>query len=439
MQLNESIRIAYLVSQYPAINHMYILREVRRLRALGFGLKVISIESPDRPPEKLTPDELEESNSTCYVKALGLSGAIAPHLRTFFSRPLKYLRGLSYALKLGRFDPPKTIAYFLYFVEAVIVGDWMRRNQFAHVHIHFSSTVGLILGRIFPVTVSITIHGSAEFIDPTSFHLAEKVRDASFICTISNYGRSQLMRVSDHKEWNKLEVAPLGIDPNIFKPHPFRENPAPFEVLYVGQLSTAKGLHILLAALERLVEEGRKVRLRLVGDGPERKSLEDWVSARGLDNYVVFEGFLNQDQLQTLYLETDVFALSSFAEGVPVVLMEAMAMEIPCVATRITGIPELIRDRVDGLLVTPSDEEELSGAIGSLMDDTALRRQLGEAGRQRVIEKYDLERNISHLAAIFHRRMETSAKAAQQALRQEKIESPSSLPARHETLKAKAD
>jgi colanic acid/amylovoran biosynthesis glycosyltransferase len=125
------------------------------------------------------------------------------------------------------------------------------------------------------------------------------------------------------------------------------------------------------------------------------------VTERGLNTHIIFEGWQNADRVRTLYQQADIFALPSFAEGIPVVLMEAMAMEIPCVTTRITGIPELIRDQVDGLLVTPANDEELAVAIGRLMDDPELRRRIGRAARQRVVESFDLRRNTAQLAEIF--------------------------------------
>jgi len=162
---------------------------------------------------------------------------------------------------------------------------------------------------------------------------------------------------------------------------------------------------VLVAAVNRLVRAGRNVRLRLVGEGPDRRSLEAAVASGGCEAHVVFEGAVNQDRIGELYARADAFALASFAEGIPVVLMEAMAMEIPCVTTCITGIPELIRDGQDGLLVAPSDDEALAAALARLIDDPALRERLGRAGRRRVMERYDLARNTARLAAVFRRRL----------------------------------
>ena len=179
--------------------------------------------------------------------------------------------------------------------------------------------------------------------------------------------------------------------------------PDTFDIISVAQLTPVKAQHILIDAVARLVQEGREVRLRLVGEGADRSSLENHIFECGLSAKVRLEGALNQDYLRNLYHESDVFALASFAEGVPVVLMEAMAMEIPCVATWIAGIPELIQDGVDGLLVAPSDVDQLSTAIRRLMDDPDLRTRIAIAGRRKIIDKYNLSVNTGRLAEVFER------------------------------------
>lgn len=405
LRAGAALRVAYLVGQYPAINHTFVLREVRGLRALGLDIRVASVLRADRPAEKLTDEEREELAATYYVKPAQPLSAVAPHVKTFLARPLRYLSGLADALKMCLSAPRKTPTFLMYFVEAVVLGRWMEDNALSHVHSHFTSSVCLIAKRIFPLTMSVTIHGPEEFDDAAGFRLAEKVRAATFVAAISNYARSQLMRVAAQEDWDKIEVSPLGVDPHVYEPRPMREHPSPCEVICVGRLAPVKAQHVLVAAIDALVKQGRDVRLRLVGDGAMRATLERDAAARGLGGAVVFEGWLNQDAVRALYAQADIFALASFAEGVPVVLMEAMAMEIPSVATRINGVPELIRDGVDGWLVAPSDAVELAEAIAALMDDATLRRRLGAAGRQRVIEKYDLARNTARLAEMFRRRI----------------------------------
>jgi glycosyltransferase involved in cell wall biosynthesis len=171
----------------------------------------------------------------------------------------------------------------------------------------------------------------------------------------------------------------------------------------------------LIAAIDHLIQRGRRVHLQLVGDGPDRAALEREANRRGLAEHVSFAGSINQDRIGQFYREADAFALASFAEGIPVVLMEAMAMEIPCVATMITGIPELIRDGIDGLLVVPSDDRALAEALEKLIDDEALGWRLGEAGRRRVAEKYDLDKNLERLSRVFGIRLGSGSGAIKTA------------------------
>ncbi|RKZ78318.1 MAG: colanic acid biosynthesis glycosyltransferase WcaL [Candidatus Parabeggiatoa sp. nov. 1] len=403
----KKIQIAYLISRYPAISHTFILREIRILRDLGFDISVASINAPDRKPEQLTATEREEAANTFYVKPAGLAKAIKAHLQTLLTQPLGYVRGLFFALRLGKFDLKKMLYGFFYFVEAVMIGQWMRHQQKSHLHVHIpmaAATVALIAHHIFPMTFSLTVHGPDEFYDTPGNYLTQKISDAAFICCISHFARSQLMMLSPPSVWNKLEISRLGVDPAKFTPRPFRQQPDPFEILCVGRLVPAKGQLILLEAVAHLIAQGRQLRLRLVGDGPDRQSLENEVRQRGLTAQVIFAGAVNQEQILDFYTSADVFALASFAEGIPVVLMEAMVMTIPCVSTQITGIPELIGIQ-QGILVAPSDAEALAQAITLLMDKPELRRQLGEAGRRQVLQNYELQRNTERLADIFRRRL----------------------------------
>ena len=213
------------------------------------------------------------------------------------------------------------------------------------------------------------------------------------------------MYACGYPEWPKVELTTLGVDPNRFQPRPFRPSPSPFRIVCAARLAPVKGQHVLIAAMAVLVKEGRHIRLRFAGDGPDRIALRQDIEKRGLSDGVSFEGNVNQDKLLELYRESDALVLSSFAEGLPVVLMEAMAMEIPCVAPWVNGIPEIVTHETDGLLVPPGDAEALARAIGRLMDDAELRRTLGQRARLKILEKFDLRRNTEHLADVFRRRL----------------------------------
>jgi len=403
----KKIRMAYLTSRYPAISHTFILREVNTLRQFGFEIHTASINAVDRQPEQLTAQEQQEVDNTFYVKPAGILGALKAHIKTIFTHPIWYLKGLFFALKLGKVDLRKLLYAFFYFVEAVMIGQWMRRHQVNHLHIHFgmaAATVGLIAKRTFPIEISMTIHGPDEFYNVGDNYLAQKILDAKFICCISHFARSQLMLLSPPSEWHKFDISPLGVNPDIFKRRETIPPREPFEILCVGRLVPVKGQFVLLNAVRQLLTEGRNIKLRYVGDGPDRQRLEKTVSDNQLNDKVIFEGAVNQDQILQFYQSAHIFALASFAEGVPVVLMEAMMMGIPCITTHITGIPELIRQG-EGILTAPSDENGLAAAIKKLMDDETFYQHVAQAGHDSVMARYHLSKNTERLAHIFERRL----------------------------------
>jgi colanic acid/amylovoran biosynthesis glycosyltransferase len=410
--VNQSARVGYLVSQYPAANHTYILREVRQLRSLGFDIVMVSIASPDRGPEGMIAEEREEAAQTFYVKGAGLFRWLRFHVATLVRRPRGYFRGLTEAFRLARWGLRNPLRQAFYFAEAVVAGTWLMRHGVCHLHAHFSSNVALLLVRVFPITMSLTLHGPEEFDAPADFFLREKVQASVLTCAISNYGRSQILRNSPYAHWPKVVVSRLGVDVSVFAPGLAREHPSPVELLCVGRLAPVKAQHVLIDALAVLAGQGLNLHLRLVGDGPDRASLEQHVAARALHGSVTITGWLNQDQLREIYASTDLFVLPSFAEGIPVVLMEAMAMQIPCIATRVMGVPELIRDGLDGLLVDPADSAQLAEAVVRVMDDPALRMRLARAGRQRILECYDLRQNTRRLADLLRGALDGSRRQA---------------------------
>jgi colanic acid/amylovoran biosynthesis glycosyltransferase len=401
--------IAYLVSRYPTLSMVFVLREVLALRALGFRIETASINPPDRPPAELTTLEREEAARTYCVKCHGVSGALASHAKTLLGNFAGYWRGLALAFRLAGLDLSRLALNLAYFTEGLMVGQWMRRNGLRYLHVHLASqaaSVGLFTQRVFGVGYSLTVHGPDEFYDARGQYLAQKIAVANFIVCISFYTRSQLMSLSPYADWKKLNVVYLGVDPSLFSPQPRSAASVTFEILSVGRLTPAKGQHVLIDAVDRLTQQGRNVRLRLVGSGPDDASLRESVSRLAHPESVVFAGAVNQDRIRGLYADADVFCLPSFAEGLPVVLMEAMSMQIPCVSTTIAGIPELIRNGIDGLLVAPGDVDALALTLARLMDDVDLRNRLALSGRARVLESYNLARNVETLAAVFAERIQ---------------------------------
>ncbi|MGO8793588.1 MAG: glycosyltransferase family 4 protein [Candidatus Sulfotelmatobacter sp.] len=396
----DQTKVLYLIGQFPAINHSYLLAEVRHLRTLGIEVSVASVSPPDRPLEKLSQVEREEVQRTYYIKSAPTMEVVSSNLAEFLQHPVRYLRGLIFALRLGRGGPRRVAYHLAYFAEAILVGRHMRRCGASHLHASFSATVALITARTFPVTMSFGVYGYGELHNPSETQLAERIKGSLFIRSISRHGVGQLMLSCDCGEWSKLIYVPLGIDANEFAPTPRRNFSETPHLLCVGRLAPEKGQALLLDAMATLQAHGHSLHLRFVGDGPDCAFLERRAAELGIASNVEFCGWVDQTRLMTIYAETDIFVLPSLAEGIPMVLMEAMAMQIPCVAPCITGIPELIEHGVDGMLFTVADVQNIALKVLMLLESPGLCAQIGKQARARVIRDYDMARNTTRFAAV---------------------------------------
>jgi len=391
-------RLAYLFSIYPATSHTFFLNEIAELRKLGFAIDVASINRPAGAASELEASALA---ATYYLKATQPTHIFLILLKILFTQPRVVLRGLRAALQLDGWNLPASCYAILYLLEAFLLGDWLRRRGHTHLHIHFGgpvATVGMLTSMAWRLSYSMTIHGPEEFYDVEKFYLRRKVERAQFVICISDYCRSQVMKVSDPVHWAKLHVVRLGVDHQVFAPVPSIDRSGAMEIICVGRMVPAKGHLVLLRAFAKLLRFGYNLRLRLIGDGIERSGLESFVRSEEIESAVIFEGSLSHEATRQKLARADIFVLASFAEGLPVALMEAMAMEIPCVSTFVAGIPELIRDGVEGLLVPPSSEEALFAALERLTCEPDLRRNLAAAGRRRVLQHYSLQDNVRSLA-----------------------------------------
>ena len=406
-------RLAYLLSIYPAVSHTFFLNEITGLRRLGFVVDVASVNRPELAAGTGSAPEANELKTTFYIKAMSPAHIFLVLLKTLLRHPQVVFRGFRAALSLDPWNLPAMGYALFYLVEALLLGDWLRQRGHRHLHIHFGgpvATVGMLAALAWQFSYSLMIHGPEEFYDVEKFYLRRKVEAASFVLCISDYCRSQVMKVCDPAHWPKLQVVRLGVDLTKFQPAPPADRRDVIEMICVGRFVPAKGHLILLGALAKLRRRGYNLRLRLVGDGSERSAMESFLAKERLDGSVILEGALNHEATRQKLMYADIFVLASFAEGLPIALMEAMAMEIPCVSTFVAGIPELIRDGIDGLLVPPSSEDALSAALERLIADIDLRRRFATAGRRRVRELYDLESNVGLLADTLKSCLERSAK-----------------------------
>jgi len=396
-------RIAMLTSRYPAISHTFIWRDVISLRKQGLEVHTCSLNKPGES-DLLTEEYRGEFLGTFYIKGVSPAAIALAHLNRMFRSPARYLSSLYFAIRTQRGGIKKLLYNVFYFVEGGILAHWAQCKGIEHIFVHFAhaSAAAMYASKMGGPSYSIRVHGSDIFYDCPGHYLKEKFAGATALVCISDFCRSQVLCMLPPEQWSKVSVVRCGLDPELFLPQRQRPNDAQETVVFlcVARLLRAKGLHFLLHACQALRKKGIQLKCILVGDGPAREELERLTDQLGLRACVEFAGAVGQDRIQEYYDKADAFVLPSFAEGVPVVLMEAMSKEIPVITTQIMGIPELVNDGVNGLLVPPANEEALVHAMLRLAADPPLRRRLGQAGRKRVIAEYNQEINVPQLAPI---------------------------------------
>ena len=401
--------IAYLCSEYPAISHTFIYREIESLRKAGMIVHTASIHKPSNL-KVMTSDEQMEAEKTFMVLSQPIPLILSAHLHCLRKSPLGYLRMAGGAIKLLTKGPKSPVKALAYFAEAGILLQWLHSLGISHIHEHFANPTAIVamLMKIYGgINYSLSVHGPDIFYRVDSALLEEKVQEAAFIRCISHYCLSQIMRISEPAKWDKFHIVRCGVNPDLYSVREEPHNPIP-NILCVGRLVPAKGQHILLEACRVLKQEGLQFKVTIIGEGPDSSSLEQFTTINNLKDIVTFTGVLGQNTVRDYYDKADIFVLASFAEGVPVVLMEAMAKEIPVISTRITGIPELIEHEHDGLLATPGDADDLARQIRKLLKNPELRCVFGRAGRKKVISLYNQHINNKQMVNLFHEEGETT-------------------------------
>lgn len=392
--------IAYLTGLYPAASHTFIQREIAAVRRLGVTVLPCSIQRP-RDARTTGAEERAALAETFYV----IEAARAPfrllgaHVAILVRDPAAYLGAIVLAARTSRPGIRGALKQVAYFLEAGILAQYLRDRKAKHLHNHFvdsSASVAMLASRLSGVPFSFTLHGPADLFEPWNWHLGEKVARSAFTVCISHFARSQAMLFSDPEHWGKLRVVHCGVDPARYA----AEASAPcrsFRLLFVGRLMPVKGVRVLLKALERARTIRPDIALTLVGDGEDRRWIEAEAARLG---GVTCLGYRSQDGVADALQRCDAFVLPSFAEGVPVVLMEAMAASRPVIATRVGGVAELVEDGVSGLLVPPGDEQGLADAMLRLASEPGTWRRMGEAGRARIRAEFDVALEARRLLAL---------------------------------------
>jgi glycosyltransferase involved in cell wall biosynthesis len=398
------MRIGYLASHYPAVSHRFLLREIQALRRCGVEIETFSIH---RTPNSdlLAESDREEGRRTYAVLPVRPRDLVRAHLSAVLRAPARYIDTLVFAVRRANPGVRGRLWGLFYFAESMAVWNAARRRDVRHIHASFAdaaSDVALLVARFGgePWSFSLAIHGPVEFEDVGLNALAEKVTAARFTVAISDFGRSQLMTLTTGERWKDIHVVHCGIDPAECVPEPSHRHDGEPEILCVGRLVQRKGQSLLIEACAALRDRGLPVRLTLVGDGPTRADLGSLAEQLGVGDRVRFAGAVGHDDILPMFRSADIFCLPSFSEGVPVVLMEAMAHSVPVVATQIMGIPELVENGLSGLLVAPGRVDLLVDALARLIADPELRLRLGVGGRDKVLADFDVNASAERLRSV---------------------------------------
>ena len=389
--------VGYVVSVFPCWSETFIVREIHALRARGIPIRIFSLTPPR---ETLVQED---------AKPL-LADVVYPHpgrvLRALLRRPVASFRAAWHACREAAPRGVREMVKALYTVVAAAeFAATARRLGIGHVHAHFATYPGLAvrtMHQLCAVPYSVTAHAHDIFL-PNPY-LVENLRAAHTVVTISDYNVRHLRSLGvDHAN---VAVVPCGLDVAAFRPLD-PEMRSAGAVVAIGRLVPIKGFPTLIEACARLRDRGVKFTCDLIGGGPLFAELERQVLARDLGACVRLLGALDQHEVQQRLARAEVCVVPSVRapdgdqDGVPTVLMEAMALEVPVVSTRVSGIPELVTDDVSGLVVAPGDADALAGAMEKLLGDPRLRRRLASAGREAVRKHQDMPQAAARMDRIF--------------------------------------
>lgn len=395
------MRIAYFINQYPKVSHSFIRREILALERQGFTVSRIALRGWQE--KVVDTEDIQEQAKTRYILQKGLLGLILATLACIY-RPRRFFEALKYAVRLSLGSGRPLPYHLIYFAEACQLARWANAGGTEHIHAHFgtnSAEVAMLAGMLGNIPYSFTVHGPEEFDRPQALKLGIKIAQAKFVVAISQYGRSQLYRWAGFNDWPKIKVVHCGLEPAFFH---VPEEPIPVapRLLCIGRLCEQKGQLLLVEAAHRLKEKGTQFHLTLAGDGEMRSDIEALIGKYMLQEYISITGWISSNQVQQHLLDSQIMVLPSFAEGLPVVIMEAMALKRPVISTYVAGIPELVVPGETGWLCPAGDIDALVEVMQQALSTSRQALQaMGEQGYQRVLNQHHIDKEASLLAGYF--------------------------------------
>jgi glycosyltransferase involved in cell wall biosynthesis len=403
-----SRRIAYIVNQYPKVSHSFIRREIRAMERQGHEVERIAIRGWTDP--LVDPEDLREREVTRYALQGGWLRLLLAGLSMLFTRPARLVAAFALATRMGWRADRSLPYHWIYLAEACVIAGWMEASGVDHLHAHFGTNpaeVAMLAGLLADKSFSFTVHGPEEFDGPKFIGLPEKIRRSAFVVAISSFGRSQIYRWIDHSQWSKVQVVHCGLDAG-FHAETALAPCAAARLVCVGRLCEQKGQLLLLAAMRQVLDRGLVFELVLAGDGEMRPALEALVKQLHLEAHVRITGWISGEQVREEILQSRALVLASFAEGLPVVIMEAMALRRPVLSTFVAGIPELVIAGECGWLFPAGDVDALAEAMQEcLTASPSVLDAMGVAARARALARHDIDveagklhRLVQHTGAL---------------------------------------
>jgi len=394
-------RIAYLVNRYPEASQSFIRREIAALEAMGVDVQRFVVRRwTGQLADAADREESAKSRAILESPPQEIAWSVGA---AAIRRPLAFARAVKLAWKLSRNAPRGFLYHGFYLAEACVLRRWLKQAGVNHVHAHFgtnSTTVAMLCHELGGPKYSFTVHGPDEFDRPRELGLATKVKNSEFVVGISNFGKSQLMRWTSFADWSKIHVVHCGVD------RPFLEGeatpvPAAPRVVCVGRLDHAKGQSLLIEAAAQLKQEGLDFEIVLAGSGPMHDEIQSMVEKFDVADRVRLLGWVSNGRVREELLASRAMVLPSFAEGLPVAIMEAFGVGRPVVATRVAGIPELVQDRLTGWLIEPGALDSLVNSLRDVFTAHPDRlSEMGRRGRRRAQEGHNIEKEAARLLML---------------------------------------
>ena len=401
------MRVAYFINQYPKVSHSFIRREILALEAKGMVVQRLALRGWDA--EVVDAEDERERDKTQYVLQPGVLRLLWLGLGFLLRHPVRGLRACGLAIAMARGSDRTLVYHLMYLLEACRLVTWMQEFGAEHVHAHFGTNpaeVVMLAHALGGPGYSFTVHGPEEFDKPQALGLANKIRHARFVVAISSYGRSQLFRWVAHAYWPKIRVVHCGLEAAFYDVIPLAVSKQP-RLVCVGRLCEQKGQLLLLEAARKLGMQGVAFELVLAGDGEMRADIEQLIHAYGLDDRVSITGWVSSERVREEILAARALVLPSFAEGLPVVIMEAMALRRPVISTFVAGIPELVVSGENGWLVPAGAVDELVAAMREALTlPDSQMAVMGEAAYVRVTQRHAIAREAAKLLALFQEHQE---------------------------------